>query len=54
MANPDLTDPTNARIRDFDIPVIMPRTDFIQPGDADDGVFTGDWLHVREGSPWGP
>lgn len=48
------TDPTNARLRDFDIPVILPRIDFIQLDDSDDCVFTGDWSHARWDSPWRP
>jgi hypothetical protein len=36
------TDPTNARLRDFDIPVIMPRFDLIDVPNFDEAVFTGD------------
>jgi hypothetical protein len=36
------TDPTNARLRDFDIPVVMPKYDLIGVPDFDDAVFTGD------------
>jgi hypothetical protein len=36
-----MTDPTNARLRDFDIPVIMPRFDFIElPALAEEPVTT--------------
>ncbi len=28
---PDLVDPTNARLRDFDIPIILPRYNLIEP-----------------------
>jgi hypothetical protein len=48
------TDPTNARLRDFDIPVIMPRIDFIPLDDSKDYVFTGDLSHTPPGSPWQP
>ncbi len=49
------TDPTNARLRDFDIPIILPRIDFIELTDSTDCVFTADWWHPggRWGSPWG-
>ena len=36
------TDPTNARLRDFDIPVIMPRFDLVEVPDFEEAVFTGD------------
>ena len=38
-----MTDPTNARLRDFDIPVIMPRIDLLEPPPFDDSVTTGDF-----------
>ncbi|HEY2669041.1 MAG TPA: hypothetical protein VGJ07_01550 [Rugosimonospora sp.] len=41
MADP-LTDPTNARLRDFDIPVIMPRFDLAELPPFDDRVMTDD------------
>jgi hypothetical protein len=48
-------DPTNARLRDFDIPITMPRTDVIELPDSDAFVFTADWWHSggRWASPWG-
>ncbi|WP_327177490.1 hypothetical protein OG599_20870 [Streptomyces sp. NBC_01335] len=36
------TDPTNARLRDLDIPVIMPRFDLIELPAFEAAVSTGD------------
>ena len=35
-------DPTNARLRGFDIPVVMPRFDLVEVPDFEEAVFTGD------------
>jgi hypothetical protein len=35
-------DPTNARLRGFDIPVVMPRFDLVEVPDFKEAVFTGD------------
>jgi hypothetical protein len=37
-----MTDPTNARLRDFDIPVIMPRIDSADLPPFGDAVTTAD------------
>ena len=51
-----MTDPTNARLRDFDIPVIMPRIDLLELPPFDDHVTTGDCGHSGPpaGGPGGP
>lgn len=48
------TDPTNARLRDFDIPVIMPRVNFIPLDDSVGYVFTGELSHATPATPWQP
>ena len=45
------TDPTNARLRDFDIPVTMPRYDLIEVPDFAEAVFTGDIDPDSAGKP---
>lgn len=47
------SDPTNARLRDFDIPVIMPRLPLIGVPDFDEAVSTADLNSYRSAGQQG-
>ena len=53
---PDLVDPTNARLRDFDIPIILPSYNLIEPPAFAGFVTTATCppLCTRPTSPAGP